>query len=342
METEINSQGEIIENLLRKYIVNYCVLADIPLSFKNVVIVASGSSYNAGLYGKYFFENISNTKTSVEYSSEFINNNLTDFSKDNLYIFISQSGNSTDTVKALEKVKKTGCKVLCIVNNEDSQMYKLADYRFNINAKTEQAIAATKTFSATVVMLWILAIKAAQNKKIDVSNETQNVSSIENIFKHIVENIENLDYTAKFLSKQKNISICAFGQNYPIAKELALKIKETSYINTCAYPTGEFIHGHYAVLNNSKALVAFINFDANEAEVDLLDKIISTYKPKLVVISDDWKEYRSEVLIKFPKQQSKIVTTIAMIVVAQLLAFKIARILKRDVDFPKGLNKVVI
>ena len=238
-------------------------------------------------------------------------------------------------------MKNANCKTLCIVNNPESKIFKLADYKFDVDAKKEMAIAATKSFSATVVMLWILAIKTAQNKKIDVSKETQNVTSIENIFKHVLDNVENIDYAAKFLSKQKNVSICAYGINYPLAKELALKIKETSYINTCAYPMGEFIHGHYAVLNNSKALITFINTDANETEIDLIDKINDTYKPKSIIISDDYKEHRSDILIKFPRQQAKILTIIAMILSAQLLAFKTAKILKRDIDNPKGLKKIV-
>ena len=79
MEAEINSQGQIIENLINRYVVNYCVLMDIPLDIKRIVIIASGSSYNAGLYGKYFLENIAKVETSVEYASEVANNNFNFF-----------------------------------------------------------------------------------------------------------------------------------------------------------------------------------------------------------------------------------------------------------------------
>ena len=182
MEAEINSQGQIIENLINRYVVNYCVLMDIPLDIKRIVIIASGSSYNAGLYGKYFLENIAKVETSVEYASEVANNNF-NFLSDALYVFISQSGNSTDTVLAMEKVKSLGLKTLCITNNLQSKMYLTADYKFDIEAGREQAIAATKTYSASVVMLWLIACKIAQNKHLDISEETKNIYSIKKILK---------------------------------------------------------------------------------------------------------------------------------------------------------------
>ena len=148
MEFEINSQGVLLENLINKYIQNYCILINIPLNIKRVVIVASGSSYNAGLFGKYFFENISNTECSVEYASEFINSDFHNYDKNCLYIFISQSGKSADTLNAFRKVNKKA-QTLCITNNEDSPMYLEADYKFNIQAGIENAIAATKTFFDT-------------------------------------------------------------------------------------------------------------------------------------------------------------------------------------------------
>ena len=173
MESEINSQGTIIENLINRYIVNYCVLMDLPLKIKRIAIIASGSSYNAGVFGKYFFENISNIPTSVDYASEVIGSKFNNFESDTLYVFLSQSGLSVDTVEAMNKVKEFGAKTLCITNNLSSIMHQMADFRFYLDAGLENAIAATKTYSATVVMLWLIAIKAAQNKHLDITEETK-------------------------------------------------------------------------------------------------------------------------------------------------------------------------
>lgn len=341
MEAEIISQGEIIESLIKKYVLNYCVLMDIPLEVRRISIVAAGSSYNAGVFGKNFFENISSVETTVNYASEIVNSSFSSFDKNTLYILISQSGESVDTVCAMKKIQASGAKVLCITNNLDSTMYKEADYKFDINAGREQAIAATKTFSATVVMLWLLAVKIAQNKHLDVSEETKNIYLIKNNIELFLKNIDNLDLAAKYLSKKKAISISGIGIFYALSLEAALKIKETSYISTCAYPMGDFIHGHFAVLNKEKTFLTFLLSDSTENEINLVKKIQKTYKPKCIVISDEYEDYDSDILIKFQKGQSKIATIVNMIILVQLLALKIAVRLGKNVDNPKGLNKVV-
>lgn len=342
METEINSQSEILGNLIEKYILNYCVLMDIPLKISRIVIVGSGSSYNAGLFGKSFFENISDVETNVEYASEIANSNFDNFSSDTVYIFVSQSGKSEDVIEAFKKAKNMGAKTFAITNNKDSYLYENADYKFDIMADREYAIAATKTFSATVLMLWIIAVKIAQNKHFDVSDETKNIYSLKNDIDAAIKDIDNIDIAVKFLAKQKGFSIIGLGENFALAKETALKIKETCYINTGAYPMGDFLHGHYALLNKSNVLLTFITSYTAENEFNLYKKIISNYKTKVVLISDGYEDYNSDILIKFKKAESKIVNILCMIVVIQLLAFKMAVKLRHNVDKPKGLNKVVV
>ena len=341
MEAEIISQGEIIENLIKRYIVNYSVLMDVPLEIKRISIVAAGSSYNAGVFGKNFFENISQVETNVNYASEVVNSSFKTFDKDTLYILISQSGESVDTVAAMKKIKQAGAKVLCITNNLNSTMYKEADYKFDIMAGREQAIAATKTFSASVVMLWLISLKIAQNKHIDISEETKNIYLFRENFELFLKDIDNIDLAAKFLSKKKTISIVGMGLFYALSLETALKIKETSYINTTAYPLGDFIHGHFAVLNKENTILTFALNDIRDIELKLIEKIQKTYKTKTVIVSDEYEDYNADILIKFQKGQSKIATIVNMIALIQLLALKIAIRLRRNVDNPKGLNKVV-
>lgn len=339
MEKEINSQGLIIKNLVERFVKNYCVLMDIPLVIKRITLVASGSSYNAALCSKYFFENISRIATNVEYASEFSFTKAID--DDALYIFISQSGTSVDTVASMQKVKAAGAKTLVVTNNDKSIMYNLADYKFNIEAGRERAIAATKTFSATVFMLWLIALKAAQNKYIDITQETKNIYGISKSIEEAIENVDNIEVAAKFLSKQKDFSTFGFGLNYPLSREAALKIQETSYINISTYPMGEYIHGHFALLNKSKVFLSFMFEDSDEAERKLLRKILSTYKTKSVIISDGYEDFGCDILIKVPPSPSRIALIINTIITIQLLALKIASNLRRDVDKPTGLDKVV-
>jgi len=341
MESEINSQSEVLGNLVEKHIVNYCVLADIPVNISRIVIVGSGSSYNAGLLAKNFFQNIADIETSVEYASEIANSDFDNFRPDTTYIFVSQSGKSEDVISAFNKVKRMNAKTVAITNNIESYLYEKADYKFNINAQREYAIAATKTFSATVLILWIIALKAAQNKHLAITNEIKGIYTIKNHLIELFKNIENLNGAAKFLAKQKGFSIVGLGQNFAIAKEASLKIKETCYINTNAYPMGEFLHGHFALLNENKVLLAFLTSYATENEISIYKKIISTYKTKSIIISDEFNDFKSKYLIKFNKSESKIINTLCMIIIIQLLAFKMARRLHHNVDKPTGLNKVV-
>lgn len=341
MEEEIKSQADVIQRLIDKYIVNYCFILNLPLEIKRVVIVASGSSYNAGLFGKYFFENISNVECCVEYSAEFSNAKFVNYDKEALYVFISQSGNSVDTVLSISKVIQRGCKTLCITNNKDSEIYKMADFKFLLEAGEERAIAATKTFSSSVLILWILACKIAQNKHIDLADEMKSVYSVKNSVENTIQEIENLDMAAKILSKQNEFTICGYGYNYPLSREAALKIKETSYINTSSYPLGEFIHGHFAILNKSNVFLAFLGEDCHSFEVESLNKIFNTYKTKSIIISDSWDDYNCDCLVKIPRCESKIASIMCKTVALQLLSLKIALRLKRNVDKPKGLTKIV-
>ena len=150
-------------------------------------------------------------------------------------------------------------------------------------------------------MLWILAVKIAQNKHIDVSEQVKNIYMLKEDIEHSIKDLDNIDSSVKLLSGLKDFSIIGLGEYYPLAREASLKIKETCYINTSPYPTGEFVHGHFALLNKSKVFLTFITHDASENELALLNKILKTYKTKSLVISDLYEDYNCDILIKFNK-----------------------------------------
>ncbi len=336
MENEINCQKDIILKLADKYIIGDDIILDVPKEVSEIKIIASGSSHNAALVGKYFFESISDIASSTEFAAEFANSKLRTFDKNTLYIFISQSGNSVDTVLSLEKVKAENIKTLCITNNLNSKMNALADFKIDIMAGIEQAIAATKTFSSTVFVLYLMALKFAKNKGVSIQNKLEEL-------KNIVDDIDlepiGIERASELIANENDFSLCGFNVTYPLALEAALKIKETSYINTSSYPTGEFIHGHFAILNKSKVLLAFLKDGFNDVEKKLLEKIQSTYNPNMVVITDS--NLKFEYQIKVKKAKNEAITIINMIITLQKLALNIATILKKDVDKPVGLNKVI-
>ncbi len=340
MELEILEQPAIIDAFINKYIKNYVLLLDVPVNIKNIKIVASGSSYNCGLLGKKFFEDIAQIDTKTEFSGEFVCRTKQP-DKDALYIFISQSGETYDTTLAAKKVKEVGAVTFAIVNNENSTLWNLCDYKININAGKENSIAATKSFTASLCALYLCAVKIAQNNLKDVTKYLKNILDTRKNIENILDLTVNIDKAAKFLSKYDAFSTIGQGVNYALARECALKIKETSYIDVNAYSMGEFVHGHVAILNKIDTLIEIITSDFCDFEIKTLNKIVNDYKPKSVVISDTQENFDAKIPIILPYCEDMLTRILSVVFVVQMLALKIALKLKRDVDKPHGLNKVV-
>lgn len=343
MMDEIKEQPLVFEYLIKKYIEKDKVRAEFPLNFNEIKFVASGSSYNCARLGQKFFENIAKLKTSFEYSSEFNSNPDRLINKDVLYFFISQSGETYDTKCALNLVNKKGGHSFALVNNDNSYIFNNSEFKMNIQSGVEKSIAATKSFTGGVLCLWLLALYAAQNKGVDIKEFVWGVENIKNDTLDVINNTENIEEAACILSKLKSFPIIGYGYNYVIAKEGALKIKETSYIDVNAYPTGEFLHGHTAILNENSVIVEIFHNSAGEFEQKTLDKIKKDFNPKIVAISDTEAYGADEnfLEVKFKKFDNEIITMLSSVIILQILALKIALKLNRNVDKPLGLNKVV-
>ena len=340
MELEILEQPAIIGAFIEGHVENYVLKIDMPSKIQSIKIVASGSSYNCGLLGKRFFEDIAQIDTKIEFSGEFVCKNKQP-EKDALYIFISQSGETYDTTLAAKKVKESGAMTLAIVNNENSTLWDLCDYKININAGKENSIAATKSFSASLCALYLCAVKIAQNSLKDVTPYLKNILDTRNKIENVLDLTLNIDKAAKFLSKYSAFPTVGQGVNYALARECALKIKETSYIDVNAYSMGEFVHGHVAILNKINTLIEIITSDFCDFEIKTLNKITNDYKPKSVVITDSEEDFGARISVIFPYCEDTLVRVLSVVFVIQMLALKIALRLKRNVDKPHGLNKVV-
>lgn len=340
--SEILQQPEVFERLIKRYIKGGTVETNFPVWFSEVKFIASGSSFNCARLGQKFFENIAKLKTSFEYSSEFNANPKRPVNADVLYFFISQSGETYDTKCALDLASKQGANTFALVNNDNSYIYNNCKFRMNINAGVEKSIAATKSFTGGVLCLWLLALQTAQIRGIDVSSYLKEIDNIKTDIENIINNTENIDAAAEILSGLKSFPVIGYSYNYVIAKEGALKIKETSYIDVNAYPTGEFLHGHTAILNENSVIVELSNNAMGEFERKTLDKIRKDYNPKVISISDaDTVNNDTGLNICFKKFDNEIITMLSSVIILQLLALKIAGKLGRNVDKPIGLNKVV-
>lgn len=342
MEAEIHEQPIILGHILKNYIApDGYIIINAPVKVTKIVLVASGSSYHCARLAAEIFGEVAEIEARAIYSSEFLLKKIVPHDKNVLYIFISQSGETTDTLSALNKAKQLGMKTMCLTNKENSTAWNTADYRINCHAGEEKSIASTKALTAQMLCLYLLALKFAQMKKIDVESRMASLKKLPEIIENTLELTEKIKPFARFLSKYKDILITADGISYAIAKEACLKIKETSYINVMSHILGEFMHGHLAVLNNKKSVILYISSgELSYSTIKNLEKIKRDFNPPLCIIGTSSDRLKTTFNIDL-EVEDEFLKLFSNIVIVQLLALKIAERLNRNVDKPKGLKKIV-
>lgn len=341
METEIFEQANVLENLLDTHINdNNYILFDVPSDIQKIVFVASGSSYHCARYSADLFGNVAQIEARAIYSSEFLLKSAVPHDKDILYVFITQSGETSDTNSALKKAKEFGMQTLCITNKIGSTIWEAADYKINCCAGEEKSIAATKSLTAQMLCCTLLVLKYASFKGIDITRYIDELKTLPKKLEDTYSFHKSIKQVAKFFSKYKNIVVTADGISYALAKEASLKIKETSYINVYSNILGEFMHGHVAVLNNKPALIHISINELNYTAIKNLNKIEEDYKVPLCIIGNSNDKVKTKYNINI-NCESEIVKSFCLVVIIQLLALEIACALGRNVDKPHGLKKVV-
>ena len=342
MEYEILQQPEILELIIKNYIsADGSIILDAPAKIARIVLVASGSSYHCARLAAEIFGEIAEMEARAIYSSEFLLKKIVPHDKNVLYIFITQSGETTDTLSALHKAKQLGVETMCITNRENSTAWNAADYKVNCHAGEEKSIASTKALTAQMLCLYILALKYAQMEGKNISARLENLKKLPGIIDATLGLVEQIKPFARFLSKYKDILITADGVSYALAKEACLKIKETSYINVMSHILGEFMHGHVAVLNNKKSILVYISSEElSYSTIKNLEKIKKEYNPPICIIGTSSDRIKTTYNVDL-EVEDNILKLFSNVVITQLLALKIAEKLNRNVDKPKGLKKVV-
>lgn len=342
MKKEIMEQPQVVKNLYERYVSKDGeILLDLPEKIDNIVIVASGSSYNcAGIAAPLFIE-YADIPCEHEYSSEFVLQKKHFVTPHSLYIFVSQSGETSDTTNALKQIKELGCATLCITNSKDSTMWNLCDYKILSDAGEEKSIASTKALTAQIFCSMLVLLKIKQQRGKDVSGYLNTMHRLIAYLERITCESKKLDDTAKLISEYNNISILGNKNYYPVAKEGALKMKETCYLNVMAYPFGEFMHGHVAVLNQKSIVIAIIDEENADFAVRNLQKIRNDYNPKIVCITSVQDVQCGDINI-YIKTKRKMKAIFGSLISLQLIACEMARLLDKNPDSPKGLKKVVI
>ncbi len=342
MEREIYSQPKIIEGLVKKYIRNQKYInIDLPDNIKKIALIASGSSYHSATIAANFLRENVHTDAQSFYASEIALLESVDVDSETLYIFISQSGETSDTNNALEKIRVKTDKTLAITNTKNSTLYNNSKYKMLTYAGTEKAIASTKAMCAQMYCLFLISVKIMQNKELPVESILKELINVPACIKNIFEKREEIIKYSKLLSKYDNAAVLASGMFYPLAKEAALKIKETSYINTTAYPTGEFLHGHIAILNKKCAVIAFVNNHNVDFTMKVLNKINTCCKTDTLIISAFPLSNLTDKTIINVSISSEIDFMFSTLILLQLLAFETALTLERNIDRPDGLTKIV-
>lgn len=341
MEMEILEQADVLEAIFTTHVnENNYILFDIPTDIKKVVLVASGSSYHCARYCADLFGNVANIEARAIYSSEFLLKSIVPHEAEILYVFITQSGETSDTNSALKKAKELGMRTLCITNKKGSSIWENSDFQIDCLAGEEKSIAATKSLTAQMLCSTLLVLKYAAHKGIDIVPYLNQLRTLSKSINDTYKLQGRIKHAARFLSKFKNLVVTADGISYALAKEASLKIKETSYINVYSNILGEFMHGHLAVLNNRQALVHISIDELSYTAIKNLNKIKNEYKSKICILGCSNEKIKTKFHIDI-NIESQIVKSFCIVVIIQLLALEIAKRLHRNVDKPHGLNKVV-
>ena len=343
MESEIFEQPKILDCILKNYVApdGYIIL-NTPSKVDKIVLVASGSSYHCARLAAEIFGEVAEIEARAIYSSEFLIKKIVPHDKNVLYIFITQSGETTDTLSALNKAKQLEMKTMCITNKENSTAWLTADYRINCHAGEEKSIASTKALTAQMLCLYLLALKFAKTKGLDVSERFNQLKKLPTIIEETLALTDKIRPFARFLSKYKNLIIAADGVSYALAKEACLKIKETSYINVMSHILGEFMHGHLAVLNNKNTVLVYVSSEElSYSTIKNLEKIKRDYNPPICIIGTSSERINSTFNVDLEVEDT-ILKMFSNVVISQILALYIAEKLNRNVDKPKGLKKIVI
>lgn len=348
MEKEIYEQSVVVSDCMLGRVkdseINFDEIdSKILDGINEIKICACGTSYHAGLASSYLFERLSKIKCSVEVASEFRYKEPL-LTKDTLFVVISQSGETADTLEALKMAKSAGLKTLVICNVDNSSMTRVADFTILTRAGIEKGVASTKAFSTQTVVLWMLSLYFAQIKETISKEKLENeVNTLREVPKALKVH-ENIHEKTKRLSKRylHGHGFFFIGRDvfYPLALEGALKLKEISYLHAEGYPAGEMKHGPIALADPELFTIALMpknmlydKIKSNVEELSARDSTICAISSADFELADDF--------IKINKCDHYMLEFFEMLVALQILSMEISIRLKNDVDMPRNLAKSV-
>ncbi len=313
---------------------------------KRFIIVACGTSWHAGLVGEYIFEEVARVPVEVEYASEFRYRNPV-INESDVVIAISQSGETADTLAAIELAKSKGATIIGICNVVGSSIARATHAGSYTHAGPEIGVASTKAFTAQVTILLLMALTIAQEKgSLSLSRFQQIVNELDSIDEKVKKTLLLNDFIKNIAEKYKdarNFLYLGRGYNFPVALEGALKLKEISYIHAEGYPAAEMKHGPIALIDEEMPVVVIAtNRGTYEKVISNIEEVKSR-KGKIIAIVTEGDEQVKEIAdyaIEIPETEEMLVPLLATIPL-QLLSYHIAVMRNCNVDQPRNLAKSV-
>ncbi len=353
MEKEIHEQPEVISHTLAHYLDftnGTCRPLDLPFDFAAIdrlAISACGTAYLAGLIGKYWFERYARLPVDIDIASEFRYREMP-LSKDDAALFISQSGETADTLASLRYCRKAGMKIGAVVNVRESTIARESDVTLPTLAGPEIGVASTKAFTCQLSVLAALSVRAARARgAISAEQEkalVRQLSEAPRLATQVLKLDAEIEKLARELGKYKHVLYLGRDTNYPLAMEGALKLKEISYIHAEGYAAGELKHGPIALIDEKMPVIVIAPHDR------IFEKTVSNMQEvaarggKIILITDREGAARSTVdtlaTIVLPDVPD-IISPIIYALPIQMLAYYTAVFMGTDVDQPRNLAKSV-
>jgi glucosamine--fructose-6-phosphate aminotransferase (isomerizing) len=316
------------------------------LDCKRIIIIGCGTSWHTGLIMEYFFEKHLKIPVEVEYASEFRYRNPIIY-KDDIVFVISQSGETADTLEATKIAKEKGATVLGIVNAVGSSIARETHEGSYLHAGPEIGVASTKAFTSQLLVLFMIGLKAGYNKgNISKKKFHELITEIQNLpkkIKTIFKDLKKIEKIAYHIYEKNNCLFMGRGNNFPVALEGALKLKEISYIHAEGYPAAELKHGPIALIDEKMPAIVICTKSMEYKKMISNIQEIKSRKAIVIGIVDEKNIEVKNILdhhILVPTTKTDF-SPIINIIPLQLLSYYVAKLKGCDVDKPRNLAKSV-
>ena len=352
MSKEIFEQHVTAKNCINEYVnslkedINIFNFPIKPSNINKIILIGCGTAYHSCLTAKYWFEEFTKVDVETDIASEFRYRNLK-FNEKNLYIFVSQSGETADTAAALDICKKNKVKTCSIVNVVESTIARNSDWFLPIHAGPEIGVASTKAFLGQMIVLFILVLKISKSRG-EINNDTyiKKIKNLKDLPAKIKETLK-VEHSVQLMAKEflnaKGSMFLGRGSSYPIALEGALKLKELSYLHAEGYPAGEMKHGPLALIEEGLPVIVIAPKDKYfEKTLSNMQEVIAR-GGKILFITNNLKELINENIrfgLRVPILDDSL-SPILLTIPLQLLAYHVALLKNCDIDKPRNLAKSV-